>query len=118
MRLSLPLVGSRHAWSDYAGVANSQAKYVALLIACAVPLFFLGLDSRDLTSSHEARAAQNAQMMLATGDWSMSRLFDRHLDLQKPPLYYWLVALVAQTRHGLVDAWAVSLPAALSALGA
>ena len=86
-----------------------------LVLFCGV-LFFPGLGNRDLTSSHEARAAQNAQMILDEGHWLVPQLFDRHLELQKPPLYYWLVALIAWGRGGVVDPWAVRLPAALSAL--
>jgi 4-amino-4-deoxy-L-arabinose transferase-like glycosyltransferase len=88
---------------------------VSLIVFCSV-LFFLGLGDRDLTSSHEARAAQNAQMILDEGHWLVPRLFDGHLELQKPPLYYWLVALIAWMKGGPVDVWAVRLPAALSAL--
>jgi 4-amino-4-deoxy-L-arabinose transferase-like glycosyltransferase len=44
------------------------------------------------------------------------RLFDRSLDLQKPPLYYWLVAFLGWLHGGAVDAWAVRLPAALCAV--
>jgi 4-amino-4-deoxy-L-arabinose transferase-like glycosyltransferase len=79
-------------------------------------LFFQRLGDRPLNSSHEARAAQNAQSILSEGDWLLPQLFDRRVELQKPPLYYWLVALAAGLRGGLVDAWAVRLPAALSAL--
>ncbi len=43
-------------------------------------------------------------------------LFDGQAELQKPPLYYWLVAALGRARGG-VDAWAVRLPAAVSALG-
>jgi len=39
-------------------------------------------------------------------------LYDGRLELQKPPLYYWLVAAIAHLRGGTVDAWAVRLPAA------
>src|ERR1017187_2725047 len=86
-----------------------------LVLFCTV-LFFPGLGDRDLTSSHEARAAQNAQMILDEGHWLVPQLFDRHLELQKPPLYYWLVALIGWLGGGRVDVWAVRLPAALSAL--
>jgi 4-amino-4-deoxy-L-arabinose transferase-like glycosyltransferase len=78
-------------------------------------LFLYGLGDRDLTSSHEARAAQNAQMVLTGGHWLLPRLYDGHLELQKPPLYYWLVALCGMA--GGVGPWAVRLPASLSALG-
>ncbi len=80
-------------------------------------LFFVGLGDRDLLASHEARAAQDAQMMLSDGNWGLPRLFDGHVELQKPPLYYWLVALCGKLLGGEVNAWAVRLPAALSALG-
>src|SRR5947209_3535276 len=81
------------------------------------PLFFFGLGDRDLTSSHEARAAQDAQTILTTGEWGLPRLFDGKVELQKPPLYYWLVAALARLHGGPVDAWAVRLPAALAGLG-
>src|ERR1043166_9387378 len=87
-----------------------------LLVAFCGLLYFPGLGDRDLTSSHEARAAQNAQMILDEGHWLGPRLFDRHLELQKPPLYYWLVAAVGWLRGGQVDATAVRLPSALAAL--
>lgn len=89
--------------------------FLLLIVLCAL-LFFVGLGDRDLTSSHEARAAQNAQMILDEGCWLLPRLFDAHVELQKPPLYYWLVAVLAWLRGGVVDGWAVRLPAALAAL--
>jgi 4-amino-4-deoxy-L-arabinose transferase-like glycosyltransferase len=95
--------------------ARALLPWVGLILFCGL-LFFPGLGAHDLTSSHEARAAQNAQMILDEGYWLVPRLFDRHLELQKPPLYYWLVALIAWLKGGHVDAWAVRLPAALSAL--
>ncbi|MGH7226583.1 MAG: glycosyltransferase family 39 protein, partial [Gemmataceae bacterium] len=67
-------------------------------------------------SSHEARAAMDAQTILDDGDWGLPRLYDGRLELQKPPLYYWLVAALARLRGGGVDAWAVRLPSAASAL--
>jgi len=78
-------------------------------------LFFYRLGDRELTSSHEARAGQNAAVIVESGSWGLPRLFDEQIELQKPPLYYWLVAAIAWLRVG-VDAWAVRLPAALSAL--
>jgi 4-amino-4-deoxy-L-arabinose transferase-like glycosyltransferase len=89
--------------------------WAGLITFCGL-LFFVNLGERDLTSSHEARAAQNAQMILDEGHWLVPRLFDRHLELQKPPLYYWLVALIGWLNGGHVGVWAVRLPAALAAL--
>lgn len=80
-------------------------------------LFFHRLADRDLWSSHEARAAMDAQSILDDGDWTLPHLYDGRLELQKPPLYYWLVAFFAWLHGGGVDAWAVRLPATLSAMG-
>ena len=88
------------------------------LVLCAIPaiflLFFHRLADRDLWSSHEARAAMDAESVLG-GDWDLPHLNDGRAEMQKPPLYYWLVALTARLRGGTVDAWAVRLPATLSA---
>src|SRR5581483_11127092 len=80
-------------------------------------LFFHRLADRDLWNSHEARAAMDAQTILDDGDWGLPHLFDGRVELQKPPLYYWLTAGVAWLRGGVVDAWAVRMPAALAASG-
>ncbi len=87
----------------------------ALLVLCGL-LFFYHLVRRDLWSSHEARAAQDAQTILDDGDWGLPRQFHGEVEMQKPPLYYWLVAALGWCRGGEVDAWAVRLPAALAAL--
>ncbi len=89
-----------------------------LLFGLTLFLFFYRLGDRDLWSSHEGRAAQDAATILEDGHWGLPRLFDRkYVDLQKPPLYYWMVAAFAFVRGGPVDAWAVRLPSALAALG-
>src|SRR5258706_7375395 len=87
-----------------------------LFISClAAGLFFHRLTARDLWGSHEARAAQDAASLLHYGDWLTPRLTDERADLQKPPMYYWLVALVARASGGPVDALATRLPAAIAA---
>src|SRR6185437_2826820 len=78
-------------------------------------LFFHRLGERDLWSSHEARAAMDAQSLLDPDSPGLPRLYDGRLDLQKPPLYYALAAGVARLRGVSVDALAVRLPSALSA---
>jgi 4-amino-4-deoxy-L-arabinose transferase-like glycosyltransferase len=84
-----------------------------ILVGLCVLLFFRGIGSRELWASHEARAAQNAQRMLDDGEWLLPRLFDGQVELQKPPGFYWLVAVVGWIRGG-VDGWAVRLPAAVA----
>jgi 4-amino-4-deoxy-L-arabinose transferase-like glycosyltransferase len=102
--------------------ANHSSRLPGFRFLCAVVviagmfLFFYRLDARDLWSSHEARAAQDAQTILKTGDWLVPRLFDGQAELQKPPLYYWFVAAFAWLRGSPVDALAERLPAALAAL--
>src|SRR5262245_59463971 len=91
--------------------------YLCLSVCICGFLFFHRLADRDLWSSHEARAAMDAQTILDDGAWGLPHLFDGRPELQKPPLYYWLVALSARWQGGMVDAWAVRLPSALSALG-
>jgi 4-amino-4-deoxy-L-arabinose transferase-like glycosyltransferase len=86
-----------------------------LVILCSF-LFLYRLGDRGLSRSHEARATQNAQSILSEDDWLLPQLFDRRVELQKPPLYYWLVAVLAGLGGGQVDAWAVRLPAALAGL--
>jgi 4-amino-4-deoxy-L-arabinose transferase-like glycosyltransferase len=86
------------------------------LCLCGSFIFFYQLGDRDLWASHEARAAQDAQRILDDGDWSLPRLFDDQVELQKPPLYYWLAAAAGWFRGGTVDAVAVRLPAALAGI--
>src|SRR5215216_6729484 len=73
-----------------------------LCLFCA-SLFVQGIASRELWASHEARAGQNAQRMLDDGNWLLPRLYDDQVELQKPPGYYWLVAVAGWARGG-VDA--------------
>ena len=88
-----------------------------LLLALGVVLLFTaGLGTRELVSSHEARAAQNAQRMLDTGEWGLPVLFDGRIDLQKPPGYYWLVAAAGWANGGVVTEFTARLPAALAGL--
>src|SRR5438132_11493167 len=93
--------------------------FLSVFSVCSVVylLFFHRLADRDLWSSHEARAAMDAQSILEVGDWTLPQLYGGRLELQKPPFYYWMVAVIARVRGGSVDAWAVRLPATLSALG-
>ena len=88
------------------------------LLAVTALLYFLmfhGLGTRELWSSHEARAAQDAQSLLDSGDWRLPHLFDGRAELQKPPLYYWITASIGWMR-GTVDELTVRLPAVLGSI--
>ncbi|MBL8823414.1 MAG: glycosyltransferase family 39 protein [Planctomycetia bacterium] len=93
---------------------NKTGLFIGTL-ALVFLLTFYKLGDRELWSSHEARAAQDAQSILDGCDWRLPRLFDGRPELQKPPLYYWLTACFGWMQHG-VDAWAVRLPAALGSV--
>src|SRR4051812_50131753 len=86
------------SWSSLS-LSPSPLLPLSLLLLPAV-LFFWQLGHRDLFSSHEARAAQNAQRMLDTGEWGLPVLFDGQVDLQKPPAFYWLVAAAGWATGG------------------
>src|SRR5260370_20958225 len=68
-------------------ILRPPSSMLFLLPLCGF-LFFFRLGDRDLTSSHEARAAHDAQTILTTGDWGLPRLFHGKVELQKPPLSY------------------------------
>jgi 4-amino-4-deoxy-L-arabinose transferase-like glycosyltransferase len=89
---------------------------VAFVFFVVYFLFFHRLADRDLWSSHEARAAQDAQTILDDGEWGLPQLYGGRPELQKPPLYYWMVAVIGWMRGGTIDVWAVRLPAAVSGL--
>ena len=89
----------------------------ACLLLAAVGYFLLvyRVADRGLWSGHEGRAAQIAQRMLDEGWWTIPTLYHGHRDYEKPPLFYWLVAVSAWLRGGQVDAWSVRLPAVAAA---
>jgi 4-amino-4-deoxy-L-arabinose transferase-like glycosyltransferase len=106
--------------SDGASLSLSPPILVSLsggLVLLCGFLFFHRLGERDLWSSHEARAAMDAQSLLEPGSTGWPRLHDGRMEVQKPPLFYWLVAAFARCGGGEVDALAVRLPAALAAAG-
>lgn len=87
-----------------------------LLLVCAGWfLFGWHVGERGLWSAHEGRAAQNAQNMLDTGQWLVPRLFTEDFELQKPPLYYWTVALLSMP-IGEVIPLTVRAPSTLAAI--
>lgn len=59
----------------------------------------------------------DAESILRDQDWLLPHLHDGTPEYQKPPLYYYLVALVGWMHNDQVDATAVRLPAVLAGLG-
>lgn len=103
----------------YSKTACDSATFVACCIAAAIGvwfLFFQNLGDRDLWSSHEARSGLNARTILETGIWWLPGRTNEFPDVQKPPMYYWLVALFSGDENG-VNSWTIRLPSVLGALG-
>lgn len=100
------------------GAVKKIRKMDIFLLAAALLgfyfLFFHHLSTRDFWSSHEARAAMDANSLLQDGG-IFPKILDGREELQKPPLYYWFVAAISWLRGGETDALSVRLPSALAA---
>jgi 4-amino-4-deoxy-L-arabinose transferase-like glycosyltransferase len=84
---------------------------VILLSGLGLPVFLLGLGSPGLFDPHESLYAEVAREMVMSGDWLTPHLNGtRYLD--KPPLFYWLIAL-SYVMFG-VSEFAARLPTALA----
>lgn len=88
---------------------------LAILGLVFAALYFFRLGSDPLANPDEGRYAEIPREMLATGDWVLPRL-DGVFYFEKPPLVYWMNALVFQT-FGRSE-WAVrSVPAVFGLAG-
>ena len=94
---------------------SSPRGNVIFLIIVASLIFFLNLNGWDLWNPDEPRYAQVAQEMRATGDWTLPHL-NSEIYAEKPPLFFWLIALFSFFTGG-VDEISARLPSALAALG-
>jgi 4-amino-4-deoxy-L-arabinose transferase-like glycosyltransferase len=85
---------------------------VVLLLACYF-LFFFRIGARDLWPPDEPRYAQVAREMLEEDDWVVPHL-NGEVYSEKPPLYFWLVALISKP-FGDVNEATARIPAASAA---
>jgi 4-amino-4-deoxy-L-arabinose transferase-like glycosyltransferase len=100
-----------NGWSSH---ATLQRWLVTLLITLGLPIFLLGLGSPALYDPHESLYAEIAREMVGSGDWLTPHLNGtRYLD--KPPLFYWLIALCYKAFG--VSEFSARLPVALAGLG-
>ncbi len=67
-------------------------KHILIILAIALPLFFLGLGKMALTDPDESFYAQTAKEMANTKEWVTPLIFGE-TQFEKPPLYYWLIKL-------------------------
>src|SRR5205809_320117 len=67
-------------------------RWLLLLCLAALPLLFLGLCRQSFTDN-EGMYAEVGREILLTGDWLTTRV-NGSVYLNKPPLLFWLTALV------------------------
>ncbi len=67
------------------------AQIILLLVFCSV-LFILGVGRWDLWNPDEPRYAQVAKEMVERGDWILMHV-NGEIYVDKPPLFFWLIAL-------------------------
>ncbi|GAB4343054.1 MAG: glycosyltransferase family 39 protein [Candidatus Abyssubacteria bacterium] len=87
--------------------------HLIILLLVSYFLFFYRIGVRDLWNPDEPRYAQVSREMLQTGDWVVPHL-NGEVYPEKPPLYFWLVALVSQP-VGDVTEVTVRVPSAAAA---
>ena len=73
-----------------------------MLIALAACLFFVALGRLPLMEPDEGRNAEVAREMLVSGDW-ITPHFNSLAYLDKPAVYFWLVAASFQERKRTWD---------------
>lgn len=93
---------------------NFEKRDLLLVMALALFTVFFGIGGVPLLDPDEPVYAETAREMLQTGDFLSPRIFGDYW-YDKPPMYYWLVAL-AQAIFG-DNEFAARFPAALMATG-
>jgi 4-amino-4-deoxy-L-arabinose transferase-like glycosyltransferase len=89
---------------------DHPSEQVGLLLAVCLCLFFMNLGQWDLWNPDEPRYAQVAREMVNGGDWILMH-FNGQLYTDKPPLFFWLVALSSYLWQGF-SSFAVRFPSA------
>ena len=84
---------------------------IFVLLGFCFFLFFLNLSQWDLWNPDEPRYAQVAREMVEQGDWILMH-FNGKIYPDKPPLFFWLIALLSYLWQGF-NSFSVRFPAAL-----
>ncbi len=88
----------------------TERRNLLILIFLAGLLFFFKLGSFSLYDAAETTYGEFVKNILATGDWLTLR-YNGAVIFDKPPLYYWLAALLSKLIG--FNEWAMRLPAAI-----
>jgi 4-amino-4-deoxy-L-arabinose transferase-like glycosyltransferase len=91
----------------------ASSKHLLIVLTAAALLFFVGLGSLPLVEPDEGRNAEVAREMLVGGNW-ITPHFDTLPYLDKPAIFFWLVA--GSMRLFGISEWAARFPSAFSAL--
>lgn len=94
------------------GSMTRGLRQILLLLVVTACLFCVGLGRLPLLEPDEGRNAEAAREMLVSRDW-ITPHFDTLPYLDKPALYFWLVA--TSFRLGGVSEWTARFPSALMA---
>ena len=86
-----------------------------LVLALGALLYLPGLGREILRHPLEAKYALAAREMVRGGPWLVAHLFGE-IYPDKPPLYFWATASVAELRGGRLDEVSARLPAVLGGL--
>ena len=102
--------------NSHRNASGNWASWFLPAAVCLVGLttLFFELGDSKTFSSHEGYMVVPVREMLDSGDW----LVPSHGGiprLEKPPLYYWILATTVQV-FGEISEWTCRLPAAISAL--
>lgn len=89
-------------------------RHLLIILVCGYFLFFFRMGAHDLWSPDEPRYAQVAREMLRSNDWVVPHL-NGEVYTEKPPLYFWLIALASKP-FGDVNEMTARMPSAVSAL--
>jgi len=84
---------------------------IILLLGICVALYFLNLGGWDLWNPDEPRYAEVAKEMVKGGDWVLMHYNGANYG-NKPPLFFWLMALSSYLWQGFTS-FSVRLPSAL-----
>ncbi|HEY3567432.1 MAG TPA: glycosyltransferase family 39 protein [Thermoanaerobaculia bacterium] len=94
---------------------RTTAPGALLVLVLAAIVLAWNLGGYDLCAPDEPYFGEGAREMIADGHWMVPRVLGE-VTTDKPPLFFWLIALVSLPWGG-VSAWTARLPSLLAALG-
>ncbi len=94
---------------------SSYKRNVLLVVLAAAVILFINIGGWDLWNPDEPRYAEVAREMVKNGNYLVPHI-NGHIYPDKPPVFFWLIALCSMPL-GDVSAAAARFPSALAALG-